>query len=123
MPRKRNKKGKKNSQLVKQSPQDDSVASDSALNEQFAQLALSRNLVRGSKKYNQLRGQHFTNKFNGYFGDVTVLNNWQRLCDDLGIQPIPESKTACKKVRGLSAPHQLSLQEIDMYVYITNYCE
>ncbi|OBT66666.1 hypothetical protein VE03_03915 [Pseudogymnoascus sp. 23342-1-I1] len=35
--------------------------------------------------------------FNAYFGDPGKLENWQRLCRDLDIDPVPTSITKCKK--------------------------
>ena len=40
--------------------------------------------------------------FNDYFGEVSQLANWQRLCADLDIEPMPTSITQCKKVSSLS---------------------
>ncbi|KFY25411.1 hypothetical protein V491_01746 [Pseudogymnoascus sp. VKM F-3775] len=43
------------------------------------------------------RAQKAKEDFNAYFGNPGKLENWQRLCRDLGIEPIPTSITNCKK--------------------------
>lgn len=37
-------------------------------------------------------------EFDRYFGDASKLENWQRLCKDLSVDPIPVSVTQCRKV-------------------------
>lgn len=44
------------------------------------------------------RAQKAKEDFNTYFGDPGKLENWQRLCRDLDIDPVPTSITQCKKV-------------------------
>lgn len=44
------------------------------------------------------RAQNAKEEFNAYFGDPGKLANWQRLCRDLDIHPVPTSITKCKKV-------------------------
>lgn len=39
-----------------------------------------------------------------YFGNETQLENWQRLCVDVGMEEIPTSITQCRKVRGADFP-------------------
>lgn len=44
------------------------------------------------------RAQKAKEDFDAYFGDPGKLENWQRLCRDLDINPVPTSITQCKKV-------------------------
>lgn len=37
-------------------------------------------------------------EFDRYFGEVTKLENWQRLCSDIGLPDDLTSLTQCKKV-------------------------
>ncbi|KFY07151.1 hypothetical protein V492_07407 [Pseudogymnoascus sp. VKM F-4246] len=43
------------------------------------------------------RAQRAKDDFDSYFGDPGKLENWQRLCRDLDIDPVPSSITQCKK--------------------------
>jgi hypothetical protein len=38
-------------------------------------------------------------EFNAYFGDETKLENWQRMCRDIGIEDYVPSITKCKTVK------------------------
>ncbi|KAL5346822.1 hypothetical protein ACLOAV_007965 [Pseudogymnoascus australis] len=43
------------------------------------------------------RAQKAKEDFDAYFGNPRKLENWQRLCRDLDINPVPTSITQCKK--------------------------
>jgi hypothetical protein len=68
------------------------------LSDNFEVLAISRNLRPGSKAYRNARSRFIVNEFDEYFGEDTKLQNWQRLCTDLGIPGPPQSITQCRKV-------------------------
>lgn len=38
-------------------------------------------------------------EFARYFGSEDKLENWQRLCRDVGIEDVPQSLKKCKQVR------------------------
>lgn len=44
-------------------------------------------------------------EFNEYFGDATKIENWQRMCRDLKIDPVPASIRQCKKASKHSHSH------------------
>ena len=45
------------------------------------------------------KGALYASRFADYFGeDETKLENWQKLCRDLSMDPIPETITQCRKV-------------------------
>lgn len=46
------------------------------------------------------RAQRAKEEFKAYFPDPHKLANWQKLCRDLKIDPVPSSITQCKKVSG-----------------------
>lgn len=50
------------------------------------------------QKKTETRAERANREFNEYFGNTTKLENWQRLCRDLGIEPVPGSITKCRKV-------------------------
>ncbi|ELR08176.1 hypothetical protein VC83_08066 [Pseudogymnoascus destructans] len=45
---------------------------------------------------NKSRAEKAKEEFNAYFPDTHKLENWQKLCRDLGINPVPSSITKCK---------------------------
>jgi hypothetical protein len=47
---------------------------------------------------NKSRAEKAREEFNAYFPDTHKLENWQKLCRDLGINPVPNSITKCKMV-------------------------
>ena len=75
-----------------------------SLTEEFERLAVAQGLSRASKnhkklaKYLKAKSNFIADKFEGYFGQDTKLENWQQLCRDLGLQGNFESITKCKKV-------------------------
>lgn len=44
------------------------------------------------------RAKKAKEEFDAYFGDPHDVENWKKLCRDLGIDPVPSSITKCKKV-------------------------
>jgi len=58
------------------------------------------------KMKTETRAERANRDFNEYFGNTTKLANWQRLCRDLEIEPVPGSIKKCKQV---SFFHCLSL--------------
>lgn len=69
------------------------------LAESFAKLALSKNPSKKSKsKYRKARSKFIAAEFEDFFGSDAKLENWQRLCDDLGLQGDLTSITKCRKV-------------------------
>lgn len=77
------------------------------------------------------RAQKAKEDFDTYFGDPSKLENWQRLCRDLDIFPVPTSITKCRKVsvfRGFVLPPilfhlftHLRKQRRSMSTYISSY--
>lgn len=57
------------------------------------------------------------NDFNQYFGAVSKLKNWQALCKDLSIEPVPTSLTQCRKVR-ISFPFSFQMNANDLYSWM-----
>lgn len=47
---------------------------------------------------NKSRAEKAKEEFNTYFPDTSKLENWQKLCRDLGINPVPNSIRQCKMV-------------------------
>ncbi|OBT57900.1 hypothetical protein VE04_02039 [Pseudogymnoascus sp. 24MN13] len=45
---------------------------------------------------NKSRAEKAKEEFNAYFPDTSKLENWQKLCRDLGINPVPNSIRQCK---------------------------
>ncbi|OBT75940.1 hypothetical protein VF21_05798 [Pseudogymnoascus sp. 05NY08] len=45
---------------------------------------------------NKSRAEKAKEEFNAYFPDTSKLENWQKLCRDLGIKPVPSSIRHCK---------------------------
>jgi hypothetical protein len=68
------------------------------LSEEFENIALYANLKRGSRKYRNARNKFIVTEFDVYFGEATKLENWQKLCTDLGIEGPPPSIKQCRKV-------------------------
>lgn len=49
-------------------------------------------------KYRRAKGKFIAEHFDDYFGEDTLLQNWQKLCRDLGLQENLPSITKCRKV-------------------------
>ncbi|KAJ9649046.1 hypothetical protein H2199_000959 [Coniosporium tulheliwenetii] len=70
----------------------DSLASE------FKRLAIHKKWATDSDKYHHNRRLAYADQFGQYFGtDATKLENFQRLCVEVGIDPPPLSITQCKK--------------------------
>jgi hypothetical protein len=66
----------------------------------FNRLAIREGLSKKQRK--ERRGLAIAGEIEGIYGkDGTKLENWQHLCRDVKIEPIPPSVTQCKKVRGV----------------------
>jgi len=54
---------------------------------------------RGGSKKNLKKAQiQIVTRWVEYFGEESKLENWQKLCHDLGVYPVPTSLTKCRKV-------------------------
>jgi len=49
------------------------------------------------KKKGKKEKKDVVERFDAYFGDVSKLENWQQLCRDLSIDPVPKTLTQCRK--------------------------
>ena len=63
----------------------------------FDQLSLQKGwFKKGAKLY---RTHAIKNDIISNYGfNLTILDEWQKLCSDVGIEPTPRSITQCKKV-------------------------
>lgn len=59
----------------------------------MVQLRFQRGVYEGVPSRAELAAQ----EFGRYMGDENKLENWMRLCRDLGFEPVPESLTKCRK--------------------------
>ena len=72
------------------------------LNEEFASLASFKKWRIGSKVYRREQIRFLNAEFDLHLGMVEQgrkLVDWQALCQELRVNPIPGSITQCKKVR------------------------
>ena len=63
----------------------------------FQQLSLQNGWSREEARFYRTEAVD-EDIFSNYGTDATVLEAWQRLCNDVGIAPTPRSITQCKKV-------------------------
>ena len=71
------------------------------LNEEFASLASFKQWPIGSRLYKQEQTRFLRAEFDLHLGVVEQgrkLEDWQALCQELRVNPIPGSITQCKKV-------------------------
>ena len=60
--------------------------------------------LTGGEFKRKLRAKVIGPEFSSYYGsDAGVLEKWQALCQDCGVNPVPPSVTQCKKVRASDA--------------------
>lgn len=72
------------------------------LNEEFASLASFKQWRIGSKPYQREHTRFLLAEFDLHLGTVEQsrkLEDWQALCQELRVNPIPGSITQCKKVK------------------------
>ncbi|KAI9720667.1 MAG: hypothetical protein M1812_002847 [Candelaria pacifica] len=68
------------------------------LADEFARLALFHGWKPQDKRYHKERAKFYTEGFNTAWGtDASKLSIWQALCQEVRIEPVPESITKCKK--------------------------
>jgi hypothetical protein len=73
---------------------------------QFAHLAVAEGLTKARRRnnpqarqlYYELRSNFITCHWSEYFGESNKLENWQRMCIDLGVEGPLTSLTKCRKV-------------------------
>lgn len=72
------------------------------LNEEFTSLASFKQWRIGSKLYKREHTRFLRAEFDLHLGVVEqsrTLEDWQALCQELRVNPIPGSITKCKKVK------------------------
>lgn len=72
-----------------------------SLHEEFGRLALSQNWTDRSNRYVKERNKFLRAQFDEYVGVIErkgTLEDWQALCQELGSDPLPNSKTQCRLV-------------------------
>ena len=72
------------------------------LNEEFARLASFKQWRVGSKLYKREHTEFLRAEFDLHIGVIEQgrkLEDWQALCQELRVSPVPASITQCKKVR------------------------
>ncbi|TAQ89220.1 hypothetical protein B7494_g2451 [Chlorociboria aeruginascens] len=81
-------------------PQSSSASEIEALQDLFSGLKIhNTEAVEVQKpKPRKVKKKNVAGAFDDYFGDVSMLGNWQKLCADVGIQEMPGSITKCRKV-------------------------
>lgn len=68
--------------------------------EEFERLTIHRQWKRGGERWKKERNRCLNEEFeHHYTAGVTVLDQWQGLCRELSIDPVPGTITQCKKVR------------------------
>lgn len=95
------KKSKPGAQPAANTPKEDSITA------KMARLAINRRAPSMSSDASDgvlvklpRRGRRdIVAEFSAYFGDETKLQNWQRMCQDVGIEEDLLSITKCKKAR------------------------
>lgn len=71
------------------------------LDEEFQRLAKFQRWAKKSKRYASERGHFLLAEFDQHLGVTersTKLEDWQALCRELRVTPVPESIRQCKKV-------------------------
>jgi len=70
---------------------------------EFARLAAHMGWGKQSREYREQRLRAYGAEFERHYGaDASRLENWQRLCGEVGVEGVPGSITQCKKVRWTS---------------------
>lgn len=78
-----------------------------AIEAEFARLAIhqgwSTKTVKQKQALARRRQECYEAEFHHHYGNnTTKLENWQSLCEEVGIRPTPPSINKCKKVRWAS---------------------
>lgn len=107
------------SEIVPRNEPSNDVTTDT-LAIQFGQLALKNQWTDGSKQFRKQRGEFFTKRFEEEWSEIVYapdenededgdsvqgvdiskvfkLSQWQNLCNELGIDPVPSTITQCTK--------------------------
>jgi hypothetical protein len=76
---------------------------DVALTKEFSRLKKLNGWKDGNGEYDEARKRFadaLAEDFNSMYGtDIDNLDHWHALCHILGIDPVPEGISACRKVR------------------------
>ncbi|KAI9701769.1 MAG: hypothetical protein M1836_001112 [Candelina mexicana] len=69
-----------------------------ALADEFERLAVHNGWDRTDDEYRENRGRFYASEFDEHWGtDATKLQNWQALCAEVKIEPVPQTITKCRK--------------------------
>ncbi|KAF2102342.1 hypothetical protein NA57DRAFT_73775 [Rhizodiscina lignyota] len=69
-----------------------------SFNDEFARLAQHQGWERRSNTWRQERGRAIQSEFSTQYGaSAEKLAGWQALCNEVGIDPLPQSITQCRK--------------------------
>ncbi|KAK5011089.1 hypothetical protein LTR60_004831, partial [Cryomyces antarcticus] len=74
--------------------------STATIEDEFERLAAEQRWIRNSTAYRRNRNRCLIGEFAARFGTVggaSKLEKWQELCEEVGVEDVPNSVTQCKK--------------------------
>lgn len=75
---------------------------ENPVKDEFDRLCLSQGIAKRSQEGRQIMDEFreaLVMEFNELYGvDVNEFESWERICEDIGIKPVPDTMEECRRV-------------------------